>query len=157
MNDSLFNPDNQPITLQETCAQPGNLAFYGTGNLAFYGRFSSDLQRDTSIEDQLRQCRQAASRLDRNVPDQLTFSDEAISGTSAHNRPGLQNLIRLAKRSQHPLRELLSRIPPGLLATSKSCFISTRSSSSTVSIYTSHRLAWIRAHPPLRCGSHSLA
>jgi DNA invertase Pin-like site-specific DNA recombinase len=107
MNDSLTSPDSKPITPEETCAQPGNLAFYGTGHLAFYGRFSSDLQRDTSIEDQLRQSRQAASRLDRHIPDELTFSAEAISGTSAHNRPGLQNLIRLAKQKPAPFEGIV--------------------------------------------------
>ena len=107
MNHRPPSPGSQPITPQETCVQPANLAFYGTGKLAFYGRFSCDLSRDTSIDDQLRQCRQAADRLDRTVPDELTFSDEAISGTSAHNRPGLQDLIRLAKQKPAPFEGIV--------------------------------------------------
>jgi len=54
------------------------------------------LQRDTSIDDQIAQCR---SKLDANdhIPDHLVFKDQGISGTSMHNRTGLQHLLRACK------------------------------------------------------------
>jgi DNA invertase Pin-like site-specific DNA recombinase len=73
-----------------------------TAILAFYGRFSTDLQRDTSIDDQLAQSRRAGQRIDATIPDHLVMSDEAMSGTSSDNRPGLQRLIRMAKQKPAP-------------------------------------------------------
>ena len=58
--------------------------------IAIYARFSSDLQRDASIEDQVRVCRAAADRLDGTVVE--VFSDFAISG-STNKRPGYQELL----------------------------------------------------------------
>ncbi|MGC9371239.1 MAG: recombinase family protein [Paracoccaceae bacterium] len=57
---------------------------------AIYARFSSSMQRDASIEDQVRLCTERAEREDWSVVQ--TFSDMAISGASMH-RPGLQSLI----------------------------------------------------------------
>jgi len=37
-----------------------------TSRVALYARYSSDLQRDASIEDQLRVCREYAARQGRN-------------------------------------------------------------------------------------------
>ena len=55
-----------------------------------YARYSSDLQREASIEDQVRECSRLAERLEYDVVD--VFSDSAISG-STDNRPGLQKLL----------------------------------------------------------------
>lgn len=52
-----------------------------------YARYSSALQREASIEDQVRECSRLAERLGYDVVD--VFSDSAISG-STDNRPGLQ-------------------------------------------------------------------
>jgi site-specific DNA recombinase len=57
---------------------------------AIYARYSSDLSRDASIEDQVRLCRQQAGRAGWTVAD--VFEDRAISGASAI-RPGYQSLL----------------------------------------------------------------
>jgi site-specific DNA recombinase len=57
---------------------------------AIYARYSSDLSRDASIEDQVRLCRQHADRLGCTVTE--VFEDRAISGASAI-RTGYQALL----------------------------------------------------------------
>lgn len=59
-----------------------------------YARFSSDLQRDASIEDQIRSCRDYAARQGMEVIE--TYSDRAVSGASLM-RPGIQTLMRHAQ------------------------------------------------------------
>ena len=75
-----------PLSRQATTAGLASDAA-STVSQAAYGRFSTDLQRDTSIDDQIAQCR---SKLDANdhIPDHLVFKDQGISGTSMHNRTG---------------------------------------------------------------------
>ena len=62
-----------------------------------YARYSTDLQRDASIEDQHRLCREHAERQGWTVVD--SYSDRAISGASML-RPGLQKLIADAARGR---------------------------------------------------------
>lgn len=62
--------------------------------VAIYGRYSSDLQREASIDDQLRICRARAEREGWTVVEE--FSDAAISGTK-DNRPGFQALREAAR------------------------------------------------------------
>jgi site-specific DNA recombinase len=62
---------------------------------AIYARFSSDLQSETSIEDQARLCRSRADVLRVEV-DRL-FSDQAVSGsTPVAARPGGRELLEAA-------------------------------------------------------------
>ena len=58
---------------------------------AIYARFSTDMQRDASIEDQIRSCREYAARQGLTVVE--TYSDRAVSGASLI-RPGVQKLLR---------------------------------------------------------------
>jgi DNA invertase Pin-like site-specific DNA recombinase len=58
--------------------------------VALYARYSSENQRDASIEDQLRLCREHAERQGWEVVD--SYSDRAISGASLI-RPGIQELM----------------------------------------------------------------
>ena len=76
---------------------------------AIYARFSSDLQREESIEDQVRICRARADREGWTVVD--LFSDAAISGSTLL-RPGLQALLHAlrAGRIDIVLAESLDRI-----------------------------------------------
>lgn len=62
---------------------------------AFYGRFSSDLQRSTSIEDQFRNCRRRAEAEGWAVV--ATFADEAMSGSDA-TRPQYRAMLEAAAR-----------------------------------------------------------
>jgi site-specific DNA recombinase len=48
--------------------------------VAIYARYSTDEQRPTSIEDQIRTCRNAAERLGLIVEERFIFTDSAISG-----------------------------------------------------------------------------
>jgi site-specific DNA recombinase len=77
--------------------------------VALYARYSSDSQRDASIEDQLRQCRERAAREGWTVAE--TYSDRAISGASLI-RPGIQSLLADAQagRFDMVLSEALDRI-----------------------------------------------
>ena len=59
-----------------------------------YARYSSDLQREASIEDQVRECKRFANQMGLNVA--AVFSDAAISG-SIEARPGLQAWLSAVK------------------------------------------------------------
>jgi site-specific DNA recombinase len=60
--------------------------------LAIYCRYSTELQDETSIEDQERICRNLASRM--GWPEPITvYADAAISGASRHNRPEYQRMM----------------------------------------------------------------
>jgi DNA invertase Pin-like site-specific DNA recombinase len=64
---------------------------------AIYARFSSENQRDASIEDQVRVCRALASREGWEVAE--TFADYAQSGASTL-RPGYQALLAAMRSGQ---------------------------------------------------------
>lgn len=63
---------------------------------ASYSRYSSDLQDNSSLEQQKKKCREQALNLNLSLPVEFEFSDEGISGIDP-NRPGLLELIRQAK------------------------------------------------------------
>lgn len=62
---------------------------------AIYARYSTDEQRPTSIEDQVRNCQQAAQRLGLTVEERFIFSDSAVSGATKGigKRPGFARLM----------------------------------------------------------------
>src|SRR6267142_6812703 len=59
-----------------------------------YARYSTDLQREASIEDQVRVCRQRIEREGWTLVG--TYSDAASSGAS-RLRPGYQKLLEAAR------------------------------------------------------------
>ena len=63
---------------------------------AIYARYSSDLQSETSIDDQLAVCKAHVENEAWGLVG--TFSDSAISGTTL-DRPGLSDLMQSAKQS----------------------------------------------------------
>ncbi|MCZ4263037.1 recombinase family protein [Limimaricola sp. G21655-S1] len=77
--------------------------------VALYARYSSDNQRDASIEDHLRLCRERAAREGWEIID--SYSDRSISGASLI-RPGIQALMQDAQvgRFDVVLAESLDRI-----------------------------------------------
>ena len=77
--------------------------------VALYARYSSDLQRDSSIEDQLRLCEERARREGWTVVK--SYADRAQSGTSMM-RSGVQQLLQdaMAGRIDIVLTESLDRI-----------------------------------------------
>jgi len=78
--------------------------------VGLYARYSSDNQRDASIEDQLRICREQAKREKWRIV--ATYKDAGISGASMILRPGIQTLLRDAQARQFDvvLAEALDRI-----------------------------------------------
>lgn len=76
---------------------------------AIYARYSSDLQRDASIEDQIRVCKMRAEREGWTVIN--CYTDHAISGASLM-RPGIQMLMQdgAAERFDIVIAEDLDRL-----------------------------------------------
>jgi site-specific DNA recombinase len=62
---------------------------------AIYARYSSENQRDASIEDQIEVCRRYAAQHGLHVT--ATFQDRALSGASS-NRPGYRDLLLQSRR-----------------------------------------------------------
>src|SRR6476659_5839735 len=75
-----------------------------------YARYSSDLQSEASIEDQIRLCRERVQQENGTVVD--VYADYAISGGSVRNRPGMQALLEQAKSGKfdHVVAEALDRV-----------------------------------------------
>ncbi|MGN8119689.1 recombinase family protein [Labrys sp. 22185] len=78
--------------------------------VVLYARYSSDNQRDASIEDQFRICREQAKREQWQIVG--TYKDAGISGTSMILRPGIQALLQDAQAGEFDivLAEALDRI-----------------------------------------------
>ena len=62
---------------------------------AIYARYSTDQQRETSIDDQVRRCGELAQRHGLEPSPDLTFSDAALSGTAKDlsKRAGYQQML----------------------------------------------------------------
>lgn len=82
-----------------------------TGRVAIYARYSTDLQHESSIDDQARRGREAVRHFGGDPSQAEVFPDSAISGTSME-RPGLERLLRAVeqKRIDVILTEDVSRI-----------------------------------------------
>jgi DNA invertase Pin-like site-specific DNA recombinase len=74
---------------------------------AVYARFSSDLQRPASIEDQVRRCRDFAASQHWEVIEDYVRFDEAKSAASLAGRDALNSLLADAKRKPPPFDCLL--------------------------------------------------
>jgi len=64
---------------------------------AIYARYSSSLQRETSIEDQVALCRSAAARFGCVVAEEHVYVDQEISGSESR-RDGYQRLLAAARQ-----------------------------------------------------------
>ena len=62
---------------------------------AIYARYSSDLQRQTSIADQIRKCQEFGQAQGWVPVTDCLYTDEAVSGVSIE-RPGLQRMLEAA-------------------------------------------------------------
>ena len=74
---------------------------------AIYARYSTDTQRETSIDDQVRRCREVAEKNGYTVDDALIFTDAALTGTekAIHKRAGYHAM--LAAWDQHRFNALV--------------------------------------------------
>ena len=63
--------------------------------VAIYARYSSDQQKETSLDDQIRRCHEVAARHELTVDPQLIYSDAAMSGMDKHTakRDNYQRLL----------------------------------------------------------------
>ncbi len=78
---------------------------------AIYARYSSDLQSERSIEDQIVACKDYAKRTGLGEP-YVVYSDAALSGASMATRPGLQKLMddMGARRMSAVVSEAIDRL-----------------------------------------------
>ncbi|NDA09212.1 MAG: recombinase family protein, partial [Alphaproteobacteria bacterium] len=67
-----------------------------TKRAVIYARYSSDLQSDASIEDQVRVCEERLTTDGYGLIQ--VYQDRAISGGSIHNRDGIQRLMDAVKQ-----------------------------------------------------------
>lgn len=74
---------------------------------ACYARFSSDLQRETSLDDQIRGCSEYAERQGWTWQVAHVYSDAGISGASIEGRPGLRALLTATSLTPPPFDVLL--------------------------------------------------
>lgn len=94
---------------------------------AVYARYSSDLQRDSSIEDQVRRCEEFAKQKGWTVVKR--YCDRAVSGTTVAGREQLQWLLLKRSSDQGLLTGSWSMTLRGLAAISpRSSALSTSSS-----------------------------
>jgi DNA invertase Pin-like site-specific DNA recombinase len=63
---------------------------------AIYARYSSDLQSESSIDDQVRLCREWVAKEKGSIGP--VYTDYAISGGALRNRAGIQALLDGAKQ-----------------------------------------------------------
>ena len=74
---------------------------------AFYGRSATLLKGRDSIEHQLAACRECAKAKGWVILEEHLYTDEGKSGTSLHNRPGLDQLLAAAKSKTRPFAAVL--------------------------------------------------
>jgi site-specific DNA recombinase len=66
---------------------------------ASYARYSTHQQDAKSIGDQQRPCRERAERDGNEIPDELQFADEAVSGTQL-KRDGFDRMLKAAEEGR---------------------------------------------------------
>ncbi|MGC1781725.1 MAG: recombinase family protein [Acidobacteriaceae bacterium] len=74
---------------------------------AIYARFSDDKQRESSIEDQVRECRADAKRWGGFIPDANIFADRDVRGALEH-RPQLDRLLDITRSGRATFSDLFS-------------------------------------------------
>jgi len=74
---------------------------------AAYARYSSDLQRESSLEDQIRKCREFASAKNWTVLEEFVLTDAAVSGAAVAPRKALNALIAAAASKPRPFDRIL--------------------------------------------------
>ncbi len=74
---------------------------------AIYARYSSDQQRHTSIEDQIRKCREFAESMGWEVVEVHIYIDTAISGSTTAGRLGFERMIEAARSKPKPFDYIL--------------------------------------------------
>src|SRR5260370_3853536 len=79
---------------------------YPTGRAAIYARYSTDRQSTTSIDDQVRKCRQYAGAHGLEIAEDQVYADQAISGVGA-DRAELRRMLDRALSPAPPFEVIL--------------------------------------------------
>ena len=95
-----------PFVSHGSCGKAGRRLKYSM-RCAVYARYSSDLQRDRSIEDQIRNCRQHAVTARWTILDEHIYSDRAVSGTTLEGRASVESLMAAAHLMPRPFDYVL--------------------------------------------------
>ncbi len=90
---------------------------------AIYARFSTEMQRAASLEDQIRNCRRFATQTGWHVGEDHVYQDTAVSGFGIEQRPAYQRLVAAALSAVPPFTVILvddlSRLSRDLVETLK--------------------------------------
>jgi DNA invertase Pin-like site-specific DNA recombinase len=89
-----------------------------SSRVACYARYSSDLQRETPIEDQLTVAKRYAEERGWGVLNDLIYTDAAVSGASINGRAGVQRLLSTAAERPRPFDVVWSTTARGSPGTS---------------------------------------
>lgn len=76
-------------------------------NCAIYARYSSDNQKEASIEDQIRKCREFAKSKEWQVLEGHIYFDKAVSGRSVAPRESFNALLEIALSKNPPFQYIL--------------------------------------------------
>src|SRR3989441_3124376 len=74
---------------------------------AIYARFSTEMQRATSLDDQTRNCRRFAAQMGWPILDDHVYQDTAVSGFGVEQRPAYQRLVAAALAAVPPFTAIL--------------------------------------------------
>ena len=74
---------------------------------AVYARYSSNNQREASIEDQIRKCRETAQSKGWEILEDHIYYDRAQSGTRMSSREGFKEMLQIAMGSECPFQKIL--------------------------------------------------
>lgn len=74
---------------------------------AVYARYSTNNQREASIEDQIRKCRDAASSKQWEILDSHIYFDKAQSGTRSHTRESFKEMMKVSMSADCPFQKIL--------------------------------------------------
>ena len=74
---------------------------------AIYARFSTEMQRATSLDDQIRNCRRFAAQMGWPILDDHVYQDTAVSGFGVEQRPAYQRLVATALAAAPPFTAIL--------------------------------------------------
>ena len=74
---------------------------------AIYARYSSNNQREASIEDQIRKCRETAQSKGWEILEDHIYYDRAQSGTRMSSREGFKEMLQIAMGSECPFQKIL--------------------------------------------------
>ena len=74
---------------------------------AIYARYSTNNQREASIEDQIRKCRETALSKGWEILNEHIYFDKAQSGTRINSRDGFKEMMRIAMSNSCPFQKIL--------------------------------------------------